>query len=98
MEAPRDIYKRFPVGSTACPRHPFSSYCTIIRLVSINAGSPTDPLKCTLSQACVPWGYPFQVPEGQQTKYEALSYVWGDASVTSPILLDGYPFEVTLNL
>jgi hypothetical protein len=98
MEAPRDIYERFPVLG-ACRRHTLSSYCTLIRLVSINPGHPTDLLKCTLSQACVPWGYPFQAtPEGPQTKYEALSYVWGDASVTSPILLNGYPFEVTLNL
>lgn len=75
MEVPRDIYERFPVLG-ACRRHTLSSYCTLIRLVSISPGGPTDLLKCTLSQACVPWGYPFQAPsEGQQTNYEALSYV-----------------------
>jgi hypothetical protein len=98
MQSPGNIYKEFPVGSSACPRHPSSAYCTLIRLVSVDPGAPTDPLKCTLSQDCVPWGYPFQSPGGQQTKYEALSYVWGDASVTSPILLNSSPFEVTLNL
>ena len=30
--------------------------------------------------------------------YTALSYVWGDAADTRPILLDGHPHEVTVNL
>jgi Heterokaryon incompatibility protein (HET) len=30
--------------------------------------------------------------------YEALSYHWGDSSVTLPITLDGKPFYVTINL
>jgi hypothetical protein len=31
-------------------------------------------------------------------RYEALSYTWGEASITQPILLGGHPFQVTLNL
>ena len=31
-------------------------------------------------------------------QYTALSYVWGDPSVTRPINLDGYSFDVTTNL
>jgi len=30
--------------------------------------------------------------------YKALSYVWGDPTVTSPIQVDGYSFEATVNL
>ncbi|PMD21763.1 hypothetical protein NA56DRAFT_645560 [Hyaloscypha hepaticicola] len=30
--------------------------------------------------------------------YEALSYAWGDAKVTSPIFLEGCPFQATVNL
>ena len=33
--------------------------------------------------------------DANRPSYEALSYVWGDASVTQPILLHGKPFEVT---
>ena len=33
-----------------------------------------------------------------QPEYEALSYVWGDASVQRVILFDGMPFPVTANL
>jgi hypothetical protein len=30
--------------------------------------------------------------------YETLSYVWGDQKITQPIALEGYEFEVTINL
>lgn len=30
--------------------------------------------------------------------YETLSYAWGDPTVTGPILLDGFEFQVTVNL
>lgn len=30
--------------------------------------------------------------------FMALSYVWGDPCITSPILLSGHPFQVTANL
>jgi hypothetical protein len=33
-----------------------------------------------------------------QPIYEALSYAWGDANVTSPIFLEGCPFQATVNL
>jgi hypothetical protein len=33
-----------------------------------------------------------------QPIYEALSYAWGDAKVTSPIFLEGCPFQATVNL
>src|ERR1700759_1140304 len=31
-------------------------------------------------------------------KYQALSYTWGDPSATRPIFLNGYRFEITVNL
>jgi hypothetical protein len=33
-----------------------------------------------------------------QPRYEALSYAWGDAKITSPIFLEGCPFHATVNL
>jgi len=34
----------------------------------------------------------------QQDEYTALSYAWGSPSLTTPILLNGHPHHVTLNL
>jgi hypothetical protein len=34
----------------------------------------------------------------EEPEYETLSYVWGDPTVTKPIILDGEIFEVTTNL
>ncbi|KAF8853575.1 hypothetical protein BDZ45DRAFT_598307, partial [Acephala macrosclerotiorum] len=33
-----------------------------------------------------------------EPKYEALSYTWGDTSVTETIFLQGHPFQATVNL
>ena len=42
-----------------------------------------------------------QIPSLSQAPpptYEALSYVWGNSTVTLPILLNGLEFQVTTNL
>jgi hypothetical protein len=40
----------------------------------------------------------YHVSLDAQPYYEALSYAWGDATVTSPIFLQGLPFQATVNL
>ncbi len=40
----------------------------------------------------------YHVTLDTQPIYEALSYAWGDAKVTSPIFLEGCPFQATVNL
>jgi hypothetical protein len=47
-----------------------------------------DPIKCSLEHVSL----------GDPPPYEALSYAWGDASVTRTISLDGMPWEITVNL
>ncbi|KAG4433772.1 hypothetical protein IFR05_010739 [Cadophora sp. M221] len=59
-----------------------------IRLVILEAGRGQDPVKCRL----------IHVSLDDDPQYEALSYAWGDPSVTTPIYLDGKTFSVTENL
>jgi hypothetical protein len=40
----------------------------------------------------------YHVTLDTQPIYEALSYAWGDAKVTSPIFLESCPFQATVNL
>lgn len=73
----------------------FSGYIPIdttkqeIRLVTIEPAEYDDlPIKCTLSVACLK----------ESPDFTALSYVWGDASITRLIQLNGEKFHVTENL
>ncbi|KAI1454181.1 heterokaryon incompatibility protein-domain-containing protein [Annulohypoxylon moriforme] len=63
-----------------------------IRLVTILPGVKHKKIKCTVAN------FPFAKEEGHSIEYEALSYVWGDATVTTAITLNSRPFQVTTNL
>ncbi|KAI1390503.1 heterokaryon incompatibility protein-domain-containing protein [Hypoxylon trugodes] len=74
---------------------PLPSDGSMIRLVTILPGVKHKKVKCTVAN------YPFSKFSKGATgsvEYEALSYVWGDASITNPITLNGQPFRVTINL
>jgi hypothetical protein len=58
-----------------------------IRLIRLLPGAWMDPIQCEL----------FEGDHGE-TKYEALSYVWGSQNVTRPIFLNRKEFRVTFNL
>ncbi|CAJ2513608.1 Uu.00g017270.m01.CDS01 [Anthostomella pinea] len=74
---------------TRCPAYPYQALPdTHIRLLQILPGEYHDQIECRLD--CVPLS-----PEPY---YYALSYVWGDASRTLPLSLEGIQFEVTINL
>ncbi|KAK0671018.1 heterokaryon incompatibility protein-domain-containing protein [Cercophora samala] len=60
-----------------------------IRLLSVTS-SPGEPITCRL------WADPFD--KAATTGYYALSYVWGDASITEEITVNGLPFQATKNL
>ena len=69
---------------------PLNPLTNEIRLLILQPHSKTAPeaqIHCSI----------FNVPLNKfnRPRYEALSYVWGDASVTKPILLQGKPFKVT---
>ncbi|KAK5654713.1 hypothetical protein OQA88_7037 [Cercophora sp. LCS_1] len=58
------------------------------RLVAIKPGSRNDDIRCGL----------IQISLSDLPQYEALSYVWGDPSDRTMIVLDGQDFSVTKNL
>ncbi|KAI1475328.1 heterokaryon incompatibility protein-domain-containing protein [Daldinia eschscholtzii] len=62
-----------------------------IRLVTIHPGEKTEGIQCTVEN------FPF-VENRDSHDYEALSYVWGDATNTTSITLNGASFQVTRNL
>jgi hypothetical protein len=59
-----------------------------IRLAHVEPGAWDDPISCDLHLASL----------DLSPTYETLSYVWGDPKITKPIALEGYEFEVTINL
>ncbi|KAI0533336.1 heterokaryon incompatibility protein-domain-containing protein [Xylaria digitata] len=67
------------------PLHKNGREIRIIRLLPNNFGSPVE---CALEHVFL----------GHEADYEAVSYCWGDASITTPILLGGKPYPITLNL
>lgn len=59
-----------------------------IRLLVLEPGVPSDKLKCHLIHAELSW----------RTRYEALSYVWGDGTVTCPLSCSGRTEIIYVNL
>jgi hypothetical protein len=59
-----------------------------IRILTLNPGSVSDPVECTLEHASL----------DDNPYYEALSYAWGDPTITRKILVDGKKLPVTVNL
>ncbi|KAL2678513.1 hypothetical protein Neosp_009260 [[Neocosmospora] mangrovei] len=59
-----------------------------IRLLVLELGAPGDELKCHLVNAELSW----------RTKYEALSYTWGDPAITRQLSCSGYTIDVTVSL
>ncbi|KAH7381210.1 heterokaryon incompatibility protein-domain-containing protein [Phaeosphaeria sp. MPI-PUGE-AT-0046c] len=67
---------------------PLSTEEEQIRTLVLHAGKATDPIKCSLHVISL----------SDASDYEALSYTWGDVSVTRPIEVQGAIFEATVNL
>jgi hypothetical protein len=59
-----------------------------IRLLKLLPGSFNDPIICYLEHESL----------ASAPRYDALSYTWGDATRTSPIMLDGVQYPITTNL
>lgn len=60
-----------------------------IRLIQSLPGGESAEIECSLSR--------IDLGEGRRT-YPALSYVWGDPSVTKAIAVNSHSFQVTRNL
>lgn len=59
-----------------------------IRILEVLSGKHEDDMRCVLRSVDLP-----SLPS-----YEAVSYVWGDPSITKPIDINGAAFNVTVNL
>jgi hypothetical protein len=59
-----------------------------IRTLILLAGKARDPIECALRIVSL----------AGKPHYEALSYTWGDASLTEPIEVEGVIFQATRNL
>ncbi|OTB01922.1 hypothetical protein M426DRAFT_25235 [Hypoxylon sp. CI-4A] len=59
-----------------------------IRVIRILPDPDDQPVRCELHTELLTSGF----------HYAALSYAWGDPSVTKEILVDGHPFSATTNL
>lgn len=70
------------------PHRPLGNSSTEIRIINLLPGEYGDPIECVLEH----------VDMETTRNYEALSYCWGEASITKPILLDSNLYPVTANL
>jgi len=71
------------------PHRPLNQTGKEIRVVKLFPSTTFNaPIECELEHTTLEPGADF----------EAVSYCWGDASKTRPILLDGSPYPITLNL
>ncbi|PMD54899.1 HET-domain-containing protein, partial [Hyaloscypha bicolor E] len=71
---------------------PLPSDGSQIRLVTIISAKKEEEIECVIAH------FPFTKEAVDNLKYEAFSYVWGDATVTAPIKLNGQTFHATKNL
>jgi hypothetical protein len=67
---------------------PLSSEQKQIRTIILYAGKVRDPIRCDLRIVSL----------ADNPPYEALSYTWGDASVTEPIDIGGVDIKATVDL
>ncbi|KAI0201180.1 heterokaryon incompatibility protein-domain-containing protein [Astrocystis sublimbata] len=70
------------------PHRPLNDSGKDIRIIKLLPNHRNAPIACELEHIALEPG----------ADYEALSYCWGDASVTKSILLDSKPYPITLNL
>lgn len=81
-------------GSASFQYKPISSRGDEIRIICLSrkdnphTESNHGTIKCTLEHVSL----------RDAPKYTALSYVWGDPDITTPVLLNGVPCKVTTNL
>ncbi|MCJ1247936.1 hypothetical protein MMC30_005151 [Trapelia coarctata] len=64
-----------------------------IHILELYPGQEHDQLECILRQVLLDPG-----STGSTSSYEALSYVWGDQTRTSPLICNGREIRVTTNL
>lgn len=67
---------------------PLDKITADIRIARLMPGKKDEPIACQIEHMDL----------STDTNFEAVSYCWGDASITKPITLEGHLYPVTLNL
>lgn len=62
-----------------------------VRTLTVHAGNVWEPIRCSLQMHRVACARVY-------IHYDALSYTWGDPTVTKPIEVEGITIQVTTNL
>ena len=70
------------------PQSPVPLHDGEIRVLTLHAADVLEPIVCSLHVVVL----------DEQPVYEALSYTWGDPSVTEKICVDGVEVDVSVNL
>ncbi|KAI1505782.1 HET-domain-containing protein [Biscogniauxia marginata] len=70
------------------PHRPLIDDETEIRIINLLPNQFNAPIECELEHVSLE----------AASNYEAVSYVWGDASITETITLDGRSYPITVNL
>ncbi|KAI8623938.1 HET-domain-containing protein [Xylariaceae sp. FL1651] len=70
------------------PHSPLDQNRNEIRIINLLPDIFDKPIKCELEHIVL----------DPKAEYEAVSYCWGDASITKPISLNGQPYQVTESL
>ncbi|CAK4030739.1 Hypothetical predicted protein [Lecanosticta acicola] len=88
MDSLRNFLERFRKNHTETIYRPLKSRAKQIRVLEVYAGQYSDPLRCKTHHRRL--GEP-------ETKYETISYCWGDATQRHTIELDGHAFDVPMS-
>lgn len=67
---------------------PLAKITADIRIARLMPGKKNEPIACQIEH----------IDLSTNMNFEAVSYCWGDASITKPITLEGHLYPVTLNL
>ena len=94
--ADHDKYSYLPLFSEI-PDDPWHSARPKIRLLHLLPGTGSEQLKCSL-EISEPFGNPDPSNPSTRLSYEAISYVWGDATEKAQIICNGKVLQITASL
>ncbi|KAF1952608.1 hypothetical protein CC80DRAFT_507796 [Byssothecium circinans] len=85
---PQPVLKQKPDQTSSQPIYRPLTKPKEIRLLLLEPGAKSDQISCKL----------IHVPLSWRTRYEALSYSWGDSNKSASVVCDGQTMSVTANL
>ena len=104
--APNEQYTYEPFSVRTAKHHPKGKLWNVlkaepqIRLLHLSPGTGSERLECSLQieEPFKDLGCLMSSPQSAKPFYEAISYVWGDASMKEIIICDGKSLQITSSL